>query len=109
MSVLPDDGAKAGRSHAEIGPVTLDKPVEVPYACCQMQLLCKSGCIAGSARLNHPGESGMSRESSQLGVAGADEAGLLISGLCAVHCAVLPFLLLLAPTVGLVLTQPVVH
>jgi hypothetical protein len=42
-------------------------------------------------------------------MAGADEAGLLVSGLCAVHCAALPFLLLLAPTFGMVLTQPIVH
>jgi hypothetical protein len=42
-------------------------------------------------------------------MAGADEAGVLVSGLCAVHCAVLPFLLLLAPTLGVVLTQPIVH
>ena len=34
---------------------------------------------------------------------------MLVSGLCVVHCLALPFLLLLAPTLGLVLTQPVVH
>jgi hypothetical protein len=42
-------------------------------------------------------------------IAGADEAGVLVSGLCVVHCLALPFLLLLTPTLGLVLTQPVVH
>jgi len=51
----------------------------------------------------------MSQASSQIRMAGTDEAGLLISGLCVVHCVALPFLLLLAPTLGLVLTQPVVH
>lgn len=40
---------------------------------------------------------------------GADEAGLLISGLCVVHCLALPFLLMVAPAFGAVLTQPVIH
>lgn len=42
-------------------------------------------------------------------LAGADEAGVLVSGLCVVHCLALPFVLLLTPSLGLVLTQPVVH
>lgn len=45
----------------------------------------------------------------ELQFAGADEAGLLVSGLCLVHCLAMPLLLMLIPAVGAALSDPFVH
>lgn len=40
---------------------------------------------------------------------GADEAGLLVSGLCLVHCLAMPVLLAASPALGASLADPLVH
>lgn len=51
----------------------------------------------------------MHRPGRQLEFEGADEAGLLISSICLVHCLAVPALLMLLPAVGTVFADPTVH
>lgn len=51
----------------------------------------------------------ISRRETRHKLDGADEAGLLVSGLCLVHCLAMPVLLAASPAVGASLADPFVH